>query len=408
MANGHLVPHFPKHLADLRPILQNPRRHGRRNIATITSSLREVGAARSIVIDEAGTVLAGNATVQAAAEAGITKLRVVDADGRTIVAVRRIGLTPGAKTRLALYDNRSAELAEGWDPDILKALSAAGVSLDGLWSEAELPELLGLAPAAGLTDPDQVPEERPTSIKAGDLFELGRHRLLCGDSTNAHNIGRLLGDAKPTLMVTDPPYGVDYDPAWRARAGLNRNTRKLGKVANDDVADWRSAWARFPGCVAYVWHAGLKAGIVADSLTATGFELRSQIIWAKDRLALSRGDYHWQHEPCWYAVRSGQPSRRTDDRTQTTLWTIPARDDSGHGHGTQKPVECMARAMRNHERCEVYEPFSGSGTTLIAGEQLERRCFAVEIEPRYVQVAIDRWEAFTGKKAVKVGEAVCV
>jgi DNA modification methylase len=145
---------------------------------------------------------------------------------------------------------------------------------------------------------------------------------------------------------------------------------------------------------------------VEASLAIAGFELRSQIIWAKDRMALSRGDYHWQHEPCWYAVRHDSTGHRNEDRTQTTLWTIPARDDAGHGHGTQKPVECMLRPMRNHDPCDVYEPFCGSGTTVIAAEQLNRRCFAIEIEPSYCQVIIDRWEAFTGQKAQKVGELV--
>jgi DNA modification methylase len=130
--------------------------------------------------------------------------------------------------------------------------------------------------------------------------------------------------------------------------------------------------------------------------------MRAQIIWAKDRLVLSRGDYHWQHEPCWYAVRTGTSVHRTDDRLQTTLWAIPSRDDAGHGHSTQKPVECMARPLRNHHALAVYDPFLGSGTTLIAAEQLSRRCYAIEIAPSYLQIAIDRWEAFTGKTAVKV------
>jgi len=180
----------------------------------------------------------------------------------------------------------------------------------------------------------------------------------------------------------------------------------MGRVANDDRADWGEAWALFPGSIAYVWHGGLKASVVQRSLEQTGFVVRAQIIWAKDRMALSRGDYHWQHEPAWYAVRDGRPGHRTDDRTQTTLWTIPARDDNGHGHGTQKPVECMRRPMQNHDLLEVYEPFAGSGTTIIAAEQLGRRCFAIEIEPRYVQVAIDRFEHFTGLTAQKVGEAL--
>jgi len=130
--------------------------------------------------------------------------------------------------------------------------------------------------------------------------------------------------------------------------------------------------------------------------------MRAQIIWAKDRLALSRGDYHWQHEPCWYAIRQDGTGHRTDDRSQSTLWTIPARDDDGHGHGTQKPVECMRRPMQNHFAEAVYDPFAGSGTTLIAAEQLGRCGYAIEIEPTYVQIAIDRWEAFTGRTAVTV------
>ena len=150
--------------------------------------------------------------------------------------------------------------------------------------------------------------------------------------------------SQPHLMVTDPPYGVDYDPAWRGRAGVNANTGKMGRVANDDRADWREAWALFPGEVAYVWHAGRFASTVQDSLEACGFEIRAQIIWGKDRFALSRGHYHWQHEPCWYAVRG--TAHWSGDRSQSTLWRIPAREDGGHGHGTQKPVECMRRPMR--------------------------------------------------------------
>src|SRR5262249_8973112 len=147
-----------------------------------------------------------------------------------------------------------------------------------------------------------------------------------------------------------------------------------------------------------------KASIVQTSLEQAGFAVRAQIIWAKDRLALSRGDYHWQQEPCWYAVRDGATGNRTDDRSQSTLWTIPGRDDDGHGHGTQKPVECMRRPIQNHTCADVYEPFAGSGTTLIAAEQLGRRCFAIEIEPRYVQVILDRWAAFTGEEAIKVAD----
>jgi DNA methylase len=203
----------------------------------------------------------------------------------------------------------------------------------------------------------------------------------------------------------DPPYGVSYDPAWRKRAGINLNPRKLGKVANDDQADWREAWALFPGSVAYVWHASLHTSEVKQSLEASGFDMRAQIIWAKDRFAFSRGHYHWQHEPCWYAVRGVSGAHWSGDRKQSTVWTINARDDDGHGHGTQKPVECMRRPIENNSSPgqAIYDPFSGSGTTIIAAEMTGRSCFAIDIDPAYTDVAVLRWQAFTGSTATLQG-----
>jgi DNA modification methylase len=368
----------------------------------VVDALQQVGAARSIVLDENNVVLAGNGVVEAAAEAGITAVRVIDANGHEIIAVRRSGLSPEQKRALAIFDNRTGELAT-WNFDQLAADKEAGLSLQPFWTADEEAALFGdQTVIAGRTDPEHVPDERPTDIQPGDLFQLGSHRLLCGDATLGTDVARLLAGVVPGLMVTDPPYGVEYDPAWRVEAGVNRNRKKLGMVTHDDRADWSAAWALFPGDVAYVWHAGLHASVVETSLRTTGFELRSQIVWGKERFALSRGDYHWQHEPCWYAVRQGARSDRTDDRTLSTLWTIPARDDAGHGHGTQKPVECMRRPMQAHSIPDVYDPFCGSGTSLIAAEQLGRRCLAMEIEPRYVQVAIDRWEQFTGQCATKL------
>src|ERR1043165_1268984 len=217
---------------------------------------------------------------------------------------------------------------------------------------------------------------------------------------------RQTGDISPHLMATDPPYGVDYDPAWRKRAGVNLNKAKLGKVANDDRADWREAWDLFPGSVAYVWHAGRHASTVQDSLTAAGFEVRSQIIWAKDRFALSRGHYHWQHEPMFYCVRNGSAGW-TGDRKQSTLWQIPSLEGKGFDHGTQKPVECMKRPIENNSSPgqAVYEPFSGSGTTIIACEITGRVCHAVELLPQYVDAAIQRWQQFSGETAMLDGRS---
>jgi DNA modification methylase len=202
------------------------------------------------------------------------------------------------------------------------------------------------------------------------------------------------------LMVTDPPYGVNYDPAWRHRVGVNQSSR-TGKVRNDERADWQEAWALFPGNIAYVWHGALHAATVSASLEKQGFAIRAQIVWAKERLVIGRGDYHWQHEPCWYAVRT--KGRWTGDRKQTTLWTIPSGgQDTDTVHGTQKPVECMRRPMLNNSKAgdAIYEPFLGSGTTLIAAESINRICLASELDPLYVDVAVKRWQAFAGQKAV--------
>jgi len=254
-----------------------------------------------------------------------------------------------------------------------------------------------------LTDPDDVPEVPETPVtRPGDVWVLGKHRLLCGDSTVATDVETVLGGVKPLLMCTDPPYGVDYDPSWRNVAGAAK-TKRTGKVLNDDRADWREAWALFPGDVAYVWHGALHAREVIESLEACGFMLRSQIIWAKERLVLSRGDYHWQHEPCAYAVKKTGKGHWAGDRKQTTLWQIPSKDqDATTVHGTQKPVECMRRPIENNSSPgqAVYEPFMGSGTTLIAAEMSGRVCYGIELNPAYVDVAVQRWQQFTGETAV--------
>lgn len=259
-----------------------------------------------------------------------------------------------------------------------------------------------------------MPEEPAQPVSClGDLWLLGRHRLLCGDSTEAEDVARVLGEVRPHLMVTDPPYGVDYDPNWRnerARKSEGMGNRAIGAgavgvVKNDDRADWREAWALFPGDVAYVWFASLFAPVAANSLIAANFDLRSLIIWDKTRLIIGRSDYHWQHEPCWYAVQKTKTGHWSGDRKQTTVWAIP-HQKSETGHGTQKPVECMKRPIENNSSPgqAVYEPFSGSGTTIIAGEMMGRSVHAIEIDPVYIDVAVLRWEKFTGLQATLDGD----
>ncbi len=222
------------------------------------------------------------------------------------------------------------------------------------------------------------------------------HRVLCGDATDAADVERCLAGEVPFIMVTDPPYGVNYDPEWRERAAeaghLAYAARRVGTF-NDDRTDWSAAWKLFPGDVFYSWHPPGSTSLEhAKAIQNSGFVIRMQIIWAKSNFPIGRGDYHVRHEPCWYAVRKGKAANRSDDRTQTTLWEINLDKNVDGGHSTQKPLECMARPIRNHGGPDdhVYDPFLGSGTTIVAGESLGRRVFAVEIDPGYVAVTLQR------------------
>jgi len=225
--------------------------------------------------------------------------------------------------------------------------------LSAFWTAAEFATLFA-QPNHGLTDENAVVEPGLTDIIRGELLVLGRHRLLCGDATSAGDVTRLLNGAAPLMMATDPPYGVSYNPAWRHRVNPAQRTA-VGRVMNDDRADWTAAWQLFPGAIAYVWYAGLKAPTVPADLEAAGFTIRSQIIWQKQHFALRHGDYHWGHEPAWYAVRGKGQWR--GDRRQTTVWEVPnlspfggtgASDNAVTGHGTQKPVRLFEIPISNH------------------------------------------------------------
>ncbi|MEQ9260583.1 MAG: DNA methyltransferase [Roseovarius sp.] len=391
-------------LAKLQPYAKNAKTHGADQVAKIAASMAEFGWTVPCLVADDGELIAGHGRVLAATQLGLTEAPVIVLGH----------LTDAQRRAYRIADNKLAE--SPWDEALLSAelndLLAEDYDLSLIgFDDAELKALL-----AGEVDPetasregeDDVPEAPETPIsRPGDLWVLGKHRLLCGDATVATDVERLLGDVKPLLMVTDPPYGVEYDPSWRIKAGAAA-TKRTGKVLNDDRADWREAWALFPGDVAYVWHGALHATTVAESLEASGFNIRSQIIWAKDRLVLSRGDYHWQHEPCLYAVKKTGKGHWAGDRKQTTLWHIANKDqDAETVHGTQKPVECMRRPILNNSNPgqAVYEPFMGSGTTMIAAETTGRVCYGIELNPAYVDVAVERWQQFTGKDAVLEGQA---
>jgi len=386
-------------IAKLRPYARNAKMHGDGQVAKIAASMAKFGWTVPCMVADDGELIAGHGRVLAATMLGLSEVPVI-----------RLGHLDDAERRAyRIADNKLTEMGD-WDEAVLRDeiagllaedfdLTLLGITDEDLDALLQDPDL-GDGATEGEDDIPEPPED-PVS-RQGDLWRLGNHRLLCGDATVATDVERVLNGTQPLLMVTDPPYGVKYDPAWRNKTGASA-TKRTGKVLNDDRADWREAWALFSGDVAYVWHGALHATTVAESLEAAGFNVRSQIIWAKDRLVLSRGDYHWQHEPCWYAVKKTGKGHWAGDRKQTTLWQISGKDqDADTVHGTQKPVECMRRPILNNSSPgqAVYEPFMGSGTTLIAAETTGRVCYGIELNPTYVDVAVQRWQQFTRLDAV--------
>ena len=376
----------------------NVRRHPAKNLDSIKASLTRFGQQRPVLVNANGIIIAGNGTVMAAKALGWDHINIV-----------RTELEGSEATAYAIADNRTAELAE-WDEEALaQQLAALQIEDEELakaagFTDAEIQALEG---ATVEVQEDEVPEPPADPItKPGDLWLLGDHRLLCGDSTKAEDVARLMDGATANLMVTDPPYGVNYDESWRECSNNDFGGHTKGTLQNDDRADWTEAYQHGNATIAYVWHADSHGHIVRQNLIDSGFQVRQQVIWRKPFGVMSRSAYHWQHEPCWYAVRKNATAAWIGTRTETTVWeaTIPnhpmaADDDTRTNHPTQKPIEVMARAIRNHDAPLVYDPFLGSGTTLIAAEQLGRKCYGMEISPAYCDVIVKRWETLTGKKA---------
>jgi DNA modification methylase len=393
----------------------NARLHPEKNLAAIRASLSKFGQRKPIVVQRQGMVVrAGNGTLRAARALGWTTIAAVVVDEGDLTA-----------TAFAIADNRTAELAK-WDEDALALLLgqvAAAPDFDATVTGFSAGELEALIPSPASDAADEIPEPpaEPTA-RRGDVFILGEHRLLCGDSTNAADVARLLEDERPRLLLTDPPYGVELDMEWRDRAGHNGLGAAQGSymqraeghenttISGDTRADWSDAFELVPSLdTAYVWHASSFSVEVGQGLRRIGFELKQQIIWRKPHLVLSRQHYHWQHEPCWYARKPRAVAFR-GPRDQSTIWDAaspkmlmnPAGDrEEKVDHPTQKPVVLYARPIENHlERGEVfYESFGGSGTAIAAAEISGRRCRAMEIDPKYVDVIVARWERLAGRVA---------
>jgi len=391
-------------LERLIPAARNARLHPAKQITGITRSMGRFGVVNPVLCDENGVLIAGHARLQAAREAGLATMPVI--------VLRH--LSEAEKEALAIADNKLASDAT-WDEaklrSVLSDLADIDFDLDYTgFDDREIDDLLFRIEDPNEVADDACPYPEVVVTKPGDLWQCGNHRILCGDATSESDVAWLLGSATPVLMVTDPPYGVEYNPDWRAQAGLGM-PRQRGKVRNDDRCDWTAAYQLFGGDVCYVWHAGIYTVEVAQGLRAAGFELRAQIIWSKPRFVISRAPYHWQHEPCWMAVRRGRPSHWCGDRSQSTVWEVSNRNTLGGiedatGHGTQKPVALMKRPILNHTHQgeAVYDPFLGSGTSLIAAELTRRTCYALEIEPVYTDMAILRWQRLSGQVAVRAAD----
>lgn len=427
-----------KTISDLTPDPQNPRKRTERSSGMLSRSLQEVGAARSIVIDENGQILAGNGTVEAAAEVGIENVKVVDVDGNTIVAVRRSGLTEEQKVKLALYDNRTADLAT-WDAEILLEIDRE-IDLSGFFTDIELNDLSVDLDGGGSggdrssnrkqrrgKDDAVDPEEVELRVKLGDLVLMGKHRLIVGDCTNPEVIERLMDGKKAVLCITDPPYNVDYDPEQRTCSfSEDRLKNPLGKIKNDVMSDvdfqsfLGKVYAQInnfldAGCPIYIFHADAKGHYFRNAFMAQPWNMQSCLIWKKTVLAFGRADYHWIHEPILYGWKEGASHRYYGDRKQTTVIECASPhydkencDTDGYIHPTQKPTLILETFLNNssQEGDIVIDFFGGSGSTLIACETTNRTCYTSELDPRFASAIITRWEEFTGKVAQIVPASV--
>ena len=389
-------------IKDLKTDHKNARKRTDRSAKLIAESLQRYGAARSIVIDENNRILAGNGTIEGAKAAGIKSVRVIETDGTEVIAVKRTGLTEDEKVGLALADNRTSDLSD-WDNDMLRQLSEEHDVAP--WFEADdLAAILGEVeqlPAEGLTDADEVPEppEEPVT-KPGDLWILGDHRLLCGDSTDTVALERLMDGANADLWLTDPPYNVNYEGG----TGL--------KIQNDNMKD--AEFRQFlkdvyiaancflrPGAAFYIWHADSEGYNFRGAAVDVNWKVRQCLIWLKSSLVMGRQDYQWKHEPCLYGWTEGAAHTWNSDRKQTTILEFDKPSRNGE-HPTMKPVGLFEYQMFNSTKSGdiVLDSFGGSGTTMIAAERINRKARLMELDPAYCDVIVKRWEDFTGKKAI--------
>ncbi len=383
-------------LDSIRPYPKNARKISQKAIDSVAKSITEFGWRQPIVVDVHGVIVIGHVRRLAAIQLTLLEVPVHVCD------------LPDAKIRaLRLMDNRSHDEAQ-WDMEVLTAemLELRGLDLDlGLtgFASRELDALMRV----DRSDEDDVPEVSEAVVtKPGDLWLMGNHRLLCGDSTSTEAVSIVMGGKIPTMLWTDPPYGVDYGALV-----ASRKNQKLGgwddiegdALSDDDLGKLLTNSLLSDGAtVAFIWHpAGARRFLFWKALESNGWRPSQEIVWVKNALVFGRADYQWRHEPCIYARRGA--AERQMDRTETTVWEVNKPVSSIHP--TQKPVELCIRPIKNHtiHGDIVFDPFLGSGTCVIACEESSRVCYGLEISPAYCDVIVRRWQKFTGREATLEG-----
>lgn len=383
----------------LVPYARNSRTHSEEQIVQIAASIREFGFTNPVLIDEQGGIVAGHGRVMAAVRLGMP----------AVPCLRLRGLTEAQRRAYVIADNQIAMNA-GWDEAMLRLelaeLQEADFDLDLLGFDAgRLDELLAddSEETEGLTDPDDVPEPPAQPVtRPGDIWMLGKHRVMCGDSTSIDHVTQLTQGKSVDMWLTDPPYNVAYEGA----------TNKKLTMKNDDMSDkqfrqfLRDAYIAAdmvmrPGAVFYVWHADLEGYNFRGAAKDAGWNVRQCLIWKKSSLVLGRQDYQSQHEPCLYGWKDGAGHLWASDRKQTTILEFDKPSRNGE-HPTMKPVALFEYQMLNNTSVgdRVMDSFGGSGTTLIAAEKNGRVALLMELDPRYCDVIVNRWQEFTGKAAV--------
>jgi len=378
---------------DLVPYALNSRTHSDEQVAQLAASIREFGFTNPILIDEANNLIAGHGRVLAARKAQM----------ENIPAVIVTGLDDRRRRALVIADNKLA-LNAGWDEEALRVeledLAGDFGELMG-FSQDELFALLGTGETEGLTDEDAVPEvpEQPVTVE-GDVWLLGRHRLMCGDSTSIDAVEKLMDGVKADQWVTDPPYNVDYEGSDGQK--IKNDAMKDGEFRQFLVDAFSSAFSVMkPGGSFYIWHADLEGYNFRGAVVDCGEKIRSCLIWNKPSIVMGRSDYHWKHEPCLYGWKDGASHLWASDRKQSTVIDFIAKPKHNNLHPTMKPVELIEYQIENNTKGQdvVLDTFGGSGSTLIACEKTARDCRMMELDPKYCDVIIKRWQEFTGLDA---------